>query len=115
MADRNVPPIGITCNATGIYNQANQTIQAVQVGINSNVVDTKNSPFVSAFGNLQEAASCTVNLQYSADGVNFNTAHSVTVATSADWAIDCNCGGQFVRLNYSNPNAVGYATIQAKG
>lgn len=115
MEGRNVPTIGVTCNAWGNYTQQGQTVQAVQLGTYSAIVDTFNAPFVSVFGNLTEASSTTINVQYSADGINFNTVHSVTVASSADFGIDCMCAARYVRLNSSNPNAVGYATVSAKG
>lgn len=113
---RNVPPIGVACNAWGTVNQNNSgsTIAPQATGANgfSAIVDTKNSPFISAFGHVDGVT--TINLQYSADGVNFNTAHSVTTAGVADFAIDCLCGAQFVRLQ-STGAVNASATVQAKG
>jgi hypothetical protein len=113
---RNVPPIGTPCNLWGtiVQNAAGSTItpQAVAANGYSQIVDTRNSPFISAFGNVSGAT--TVNLQYSADGVNFNTAHSLAASGAGDFNIDCLCGAQFVRLQSTNAiNA--YATVQAKG
>jgi hypothetical protein len=113
---RNIPPIGAPCNAWGsvVTNAAGSVITPAATGANgfSQIVDTKNSPFISAFGHVDGAT--TINLQYSADGVNFNTAHSVSPSGAADFAIDCLCGAQYVRLQSTN-GVNASATVQAKG
>jgi hypothetical protein len=115
MSGRNVPPIGTQCNAWGtvVQTSAGSTMTAAATGANgfSSIVNTFNAPFVSAFGHVDGAT--TINLQYSADGVNFATAHIVSPSGAADFDIDCICGGQYVRLQSTNGvNAT--ATIQSK-
>jgi hypothetical protein len=116
MAGRNNPPIGTPCNLWGniVTNGAGSTITAAATGVNgvSNSIDTLNSPFVSIFGNVNGAT--TLNLQYSADNVNFNTAHSLTASGAGDFNFDVICGAQYMRLQSTN-NVQAYATGQAKG
>ncbi len=113
---RNNPPIGTPCNAWGTYaaNAAGATITAQAVAANgySNAVDTKNNPFLSVFGNV--SGGSTINLQYSADGINWTTTHTVTASGAGDFYIDATCGAQFARLQ-STSGVNAYATIQAKG
>lgn len=112
MSGRTNPPIGVQCNAWGTLSQGTITPQATGANGFSAIVNTYNSPFLSAFGHVD--AATTVNLQYSGDGVNFSTTHSVTTTGAADWNFDCICGAQYVRLQSTNAvNASG--TVQAKG
>jgi hypothetical protein len=116
MAATNVPPItarGVAVWGTTAINARGATNTAAAVASNgvSAVVDTMDAPFVSAFGHASGAT--TIVIQYSADGINFYTAHSVVLAGAAGFAIDCICGAEFVRLQTSAAVSI-WATIQAK-
>jgi hypothetical protein len=117
MSGRNVPPItpqGVAVWGTSTQNAAGSTntAAAVGAGTNSSIIDTKNSPFVSAFGHASGAT--TISILYSADSVNFYAAHSVVLAGGADFCIDCICGAQYVCLQSSGAVNI-WATISAKG
>ena len=117
MSARNVPPIipaGVAVWGTTVQNAAGSTNTAALVlaaGL-STILDTKDSPFVSAFGHAD--AATTISILYSADGVNFYVAHSTVLSGAGDFAIDCMCGGQFVQLKSSGQANI-WATISAKG
>jgi hypothetical protein len=113
---RNVPPItpsGIAVWGTTAITAGGDTNTPAAVGANGNsfILDTMNAPFVSAFGHA--STGTTIAIQYSADGTNFYTAHTVVLSGAGDFCIDCICGAEFVRLNSSGAASI-WATIQAK-
>lgn len=103
-AGRLVPPLGTHGN---IWNDA-----STGVATNGDVVNTFNSPFVSAFGHVDAAS--TLTLMLSADGSHFYAGPTVTTSGAGDFYINATVGCQYVTLQ-SSASVTATASIQAKG
>jgi hypothetical protein len=101
---RNIPPIGGQAN---VWSAATTGAATTSPSVN-----TYNSPFVSAFGNVSGAT--TITLMLSADNVNFYAGPTVVLSGAGNFYIDATVGAQYVALQSSN-SVTATATIQAKG
>lgn len=98
-----IPPIGFQGNA---WNNV-----AVAANGYSNVIDTFNQAHVSIFGNGSGAA--TLQVQYSADGVSFYNAGTITLSGAGNFYLDVQMGARYVRIQSSAAITL-TATVSAK-
>ena len=85
---------------------------ATGVATNSGVLDSHNSPFVSAFGHVSGAT--TITLMVSRDGSNFYAGSTVVLSGAADFCLNAEIGAEYVCLQ-SSADVTATAYLSAKG